>query len=142
MAASALADAAALHLGQQLADSLPGGVWPDSAPPTVAEAGPASPWAVVVDAGGTFDYDSGSAVADVELRVTAFAATRAAARALGLAVLAALEDATLSIDGEALLYLRPIGPPAVTLDPERAPKGGDVHRADVTFRGLTDRALS
>jgi hypothetical protein len=130
----AIADAVAALVASSLAQ-LGGRVAADEA---AQAAGGTLPRAVVVDLGGSAAYDATGPVDESEVQVTLFAAGRAAARSLGRAARAACTDGAAPLDAAAgtLLYLRPTGPPVVTLDPAKGPGGIDVWRADLTLRAI------
>ncbi len=130
-----IADAVAAAIDAALGASFPGGVLCDEHPFDAT-----LPRVAVVDLGGSTSFDTSGLVDDGEVAVTVFAPGRAEARSLGLALRSALVDADAPLSPAAglVLYLRPVTPPVVTLDPAKGPGGEDVWRADLTLRALIE----
>lgn len=123
-----LIDAVCLHLEADatVAGLATGGVHNQQAPPDAA-----LPFVEVLedDQAEEFESSDGDGVpvtAEGTFRLSAYAGTRDAARALGRAARASLADAELACAEGVLIYLRP-GPSITDLDPDKGPDGDVWH---------------
>lgn len=105
-----------------------------------ASPAPGLPYAVVTDVSATTELDTDTGGLDeYEVQLALYATGRDAARALAWQAQAALDRASAALDAGALIYMRPEGPPILSLDPETDEQGRDIWQAILTVRGLVDR---
>lgn len=85
-------------------------IWEGDATEDLTEAGYGLPWIAVVDGGARFEFTSESRIEVRAVRVASLARGKTAAEALGMQVLALLDqtdDLTLAVDGASTTWCKP-----------------------------------
>jgi len=115
-------------------------IWSDEAP-----AQTPLPCIVYREISGTHEYATPDATPNIPILDTisfdlaCFATNKVDAKAIGKLAAAALRDASLTFTDGTLLYLRQIGYPVTTLDPEKGPNESDVWMSIVQFKAIVNR---